>query len=532
MQCEDTIRKFLEAVDQFERIVNDSEFIRLERLTDEQLIGTKQHAGIITRYLSLSQSDTAVMEDMTIEPDKMCIGDKILCLHTLSDLDDLPQSVSTDSRFERLSTDRGDCRLSYAAPVGLLLNCNHIYNQMIFIDNHEETIKKLEKQAKNMHSLSRYSRSNQINKEWLDMYLNEAQSLGLTAVRCHFNVMAWADDPDEWKCIKNEVGSQLALMNCTPRHNTVDVPTVFWGSIPGNEGDFPSEETFYTFEQQALCFFNEETNYRDSPSPFGIKLSDRLTGKPLHVDLSDEPMRRGIIHNSNRFILGPSGSGKSFFTNHMVRQYYEQGAHILLVDTGNSYKGLCELIRHKTAGEDGIYFTYTDKQPISFNPFYTQDGVYEIEKRESIKTLLLTLWKRDDEPPTRAEEVTLSDAVNLFLMHIQKRELEASFNGFYEFVDTQYRKRLEQKKVREKDFDIETFLNVLAPYYKGGEYDYLLNSAQQMDLLSKRFIVFELDAIRDHKILLPVTTLVIMETFINKMRRLQGVRKMILIEEA
>ena len=135
---------------------------------------------------------------------------------------------------------------------------------------------------------------------------------------------------------------------------------------------------------------------------------DRVTGKPLHIDISDLPMKKGIITNRNKFILGPSGSGKSFFTNHMVRQYYEQNAHVLLVDTGNSYLGLCEMINRKTHGEDGIYFTYTTENPIAFNPFYVEDGIFDIEKKESIKTLILTLWKRDDEAPTRAEEVALS----------------------------------------------------------------------------------------------------------------------------
>ena len=179
-----------------------------------------------------------------------------------------------------------------------------------------------------MHSLSRYSRANQINKEWIEKYLNEAHSFGLTSVRCHCNVMAWSDDRDDLKRIKNDVGSQLALMECKPRYNTVDTPTLYWAGIPGNAGDFPSEESFYTFIEQAVCFFTEETNYRDSPSPFGIKMVDRLTGRPLHVDISDLPMKKGIITNRNKFILGPSGSGKSFFTNHMVRQYYEQGTHV------------------------------------------------------------------------------------------------------------------------------------------------------------------------------------------------------------
>ena len=533
MRDTDAVTRFLEAAEQMERILNDSGLVHVERLTETEIVGTADDAGLLARYFALSDERSPVVnEDIRLDPGVMRIGDKFLTMHTLSDLDMLPQSVATDFRYERLSTDRSDCRLSFAAPVGLLLSCNHVYNQVIFLDDHDETLKRLEASARNMNSLAAYSRSNAINREWIEMYLNEAHSQGLRSVRCHCNVMAWAESEAELKRIRNDVGSQLALMGCTPRHNTVDVPVLFWAAIPGNEADFPAEESFYTFLDQALCLFNGETNYRSSLSPFGIKMSDRLSGIPLHLDISDLPMKRGVITNRNKFILGPSGSGKSYLTNHLVRQYWEQGAHILLVDTGNSYQGLCSLIHAKTKGRDGVYFTYTEEAPIAFNPFYVEDGVYDVEKRESLKTLLLTLWKRESEEPTRSEEVALSNAVNLYLSKLRAdRSIVPSFDTFYEFVETDYRRLLEQKRVREKDFDLENFLNVLEPYYKGGEYDYLLNSDKQLDLLDKRFIVFELDNISSNRTLLPVVTLIIMETFISKMRRLKGVRKMILIEE-
>ena len=533
MRDTDAVTRFLEAAEQMERILNDSGLVRVERLTEAEIVGTADDAGLLARYFALSDERRPVVnEDIRLDPGTMRIGDKYLSMHTLSDLDVLPQSVATDFRYERLSTDRSDCRLSFAAPVGLLLSCNHVYNQVIFLDDHDETLKRLEASARNMNSLAAYSRSNAINREWIEMYLNEAHSQGLRSVRCHCNVMAWAESEAELKRIRNDVGSQLALMGCTPHHNTVDVPVLFWAAIPGNEADFPAEESFYTFLDQALCLFNEETNYRSSLSPFGIKMSDRLSGIPLHLDISDLPMKRGVITNRNKFILGPSGSGKSFFTNHLVRQYWEQGSHILLVDTGNSYQGLCSLIHAKTKGRDGVYFTYTEEAPIAFNPFYVEDGVYDVEKRESLKTLLLTLWKRESEEPMRSEEVALSNAVNLYLSKLRAdRSIVPSFDTFYEFVTTDYRRLLEQKRVREKDFDLANFLNVLEPYYKGGEYDYLLNSDKQLDLLDKRFIVFELDNISSNRTLLPVVTLIIMETFISKMRRLKGVRKMILIEE-
>ena len=159
--------------------------------------------------------------------------------------------------------------------------------------------------------------------------------------------------------------------------------------------------------------------------------------------------------------------------------------------------------------------------------------MFDIEKKESIKTLILTLWKRDDEPPTRAEEVALSNAVNLFLEKIRTdRSVVPSFNTFYEFIRDEYQEILKLKRTREKDFDVFNFLNVLEPYYRGGEYDFLLNSDRQLDLLNKRFIVFELDNIKDNKVLFPIVTIIIMETFINKMRKLKGIRKMILLEEA
>ena len=533
MRDTDAVTRFLEAAEQMERILNDSGLVHVERLTETEIVGTADDAGLLARYFALSDERSPVVnEDIRLDPGVMRIGDKFLTMHTLSDLDMLPQSVATDFRYERLSTDRSDCRLSFAAPVGLLLSCNHVYNQVIFLDDHDETLKRLEASARNMNSLAGYSRSNAINREWIEMYLNEAHSQGLRSVRCHCNVMAWAESEAELKRIRNDVGSQLALMGCTPHHNTVDVPVLFWAAIPGNEADFPAEESFYTFLDQALCLFNGETNYRSSLSPFGIKMSDRLSGIPIHLDISDLPMKRGVITNRNKFILGPSGSGKSYLTNHLVRQYWEQGAHILLVDTGNSYQGLCSLIHAKTKGRDGVYFTYTEEAPIAFNPFYVEDGVYDVEKRESLKTLLLTLWKRESEEPTRSEEVALSNAVNLYLSKLRTdRSIVPSFDTFYEFVETDYRRLLEQKRVREKDFDLANFLNVLEPYYKGGEYDYLLNSDKQLDLLDKRFIVFELDNISSNRTLLPVVTLIIMETFISKMRRLKGVRKMILIEE-
>jgi conjugation system TraG family ATPase len=199
----------------------------------------------------------------------------------------------------------------------------------------------------------------------------------------------------------------------------------------------------------------------------------------------------------------------------------------VVVDVGHSYRGLCDLV-------NGYYFTYSEKEPIKFNPFFIAPGdSLDTEKKESIKTMLLALWKKSDETYNRSEYVALSNALQMFYDKLEAhREIFACFDSFYEFLQVEFVEVLTRDKVKEKDFDVTNFLYVLRPFFRGGEYDYLLNAKENLELLSQPFIVFELDNIKDHPILFPVVTIIIMEVFINKMRKLKGVRKMILIEEA
>lgn len=377
-----------------------------------------------------------------------------------------------------------------------------------------------------LQSLAAYSRKNAIALDATNAFLNEAISGQRMPVRAHFNLLVWTEKKEELNELNNKVSAALAQMEAVAKKETTGAPQIFWAGIPGNAADFPMNETFDCFAEQASCFLNLETGYRSSISPVGLRLGDRLTGKPVHVDISDEPIKKGICTNRNKFILGPSGSGKSFFTNHMVRSYYEQGSHIVLVDVGHSYKGLCDLV-------NGYYFTYQETNPIKFNPFYIGEGdALDTEKKESIKTLILALWKKDNEVFKRSEYVALSNALTLYYAHIRKSGEFACFNTFYEFLRDEFVPILDEDKVKDRDFDVANLLYVLRPYYQGGEFDYLLNATENIDLLNERFIVFELDNIKDHPILFPVVTIIIMEVFISKMRKLKGIRKMILIEEA
>lgn len=160
---------------------------------------------------------------------------------------------------------------------------------------------------------------------------------------------------------------------------------------------------------------------------------------------------------------------------------------------------------------------------------------FSVEKKDSIKTLLLTLWKSEDEKITKTESGELGSAVSAYIRKIQQdRSIVPSFDTFYEYMLDDYRAELDKRdiKVSRDDFNIDNFLTTLRQYYKGGRYDFLLNSKENIDLLNKRFIVFEIDSIKDNAELFPVVTIIIMEAFINKMRRLKGVRKMLICEEA
>ena len=171
----------------------------------------------------------------------------------------------------------------------------------------------------------------------------------------------------------------------------------------------------------------------------------------------------------------------------------------------------------------------------SFNPFYTDDYVFDVEKKDSIKTLLLTLWKSEDDKVTKTESGELGSAVNAYIERIRAdRSIVPSFNTFYEYMRDDYRRELAEReiKVEKSDFNIDNMLTTMRQYYRGGRYDFLLNSTENIDLLGKRFIVFEIDSIKENRELFPVVTIIIMEAFINKMRRLKGVRKQLIVEEA
>ena len=518
---------FFDAVAQFTRVLEDSGYFKLLRLDEEALCGTANHPGVLERYcFLLGEHSPSVLRDVHLKGG-ISVGEKRVELFSLSDAEDLPANCGPRINYEPYSTDRSKFSVGFASPLGLLLDTEHIYNQYIFIGDERKTLKDLEAKRRRLNSLSAYSRENAAARDAVNDFLNEAVVMQRLPVRAHFNVLCWSAEELSGQSIGTKVASAMAGLDAVCKLERDGAPQIWYAGIPGNAADFPMNDSFDTFLEQGCCFLNLEGNYRSSDSGFGLRLADRLSGFPLHVDLSDEPMRLGLITNRNKFILGPSGSGKSFFTNHLMRSSFAGGAHVVIVDIGHSYRGLCE-----QAG--GYYFTYSEDSPICFNPFFIAAGeVLDTEKKESIKTLLLALWKREGESYRQSEYVAVSNALNLYYAYLSDHPaVFACFDSFYEFLMEDFLEVLKDGRVAERNFDIDNFLFVLNPYYKNGEFGYLLNARENMDLLNQPFIVFEIDSIKSHPILFPIVTLIIMEMYVSKMRKLKGVRKIILIEES
>jgi conjugation system TraG family ATPase len=507
--------------------INAGGLMRARQLKGEELAGTAEKTGLIEQYANLNLSHLSPrFEDVGFSKGSLRVGNKEVVVATLAEAEHLPNSCSPNGRYEPYSTVSTDFPIGFATHLGPLLDLDHLYNLYIVKEAPGPILKKLETNRQRLHSLSLRNRTNAATVADIDAYLEQAAKPGNSPVKVHINVMAWTDQIITGE-LKNQVAAAIAHTGAVPHFETVITPVLWWAGIPGNAADLPMEETFYSFPAPALCWFIPESGEPQASAPSGIRLGDRLSGVPVTVDLSDEPLRKGLINNLNKFIVSSSGSGKSFLMNHIVRSNHEQGVHATILDMGGSYKGLCQLL-------DGYYFECSETRSISFNPFLLAEGEsLDTEKKESLKALLQILWKKTDEGFRRSEYVALSNMIEGFYAYLsENRELPPSFDLFYCWVLEFFQPQLEKDGIRETDFDCRNFLYVLRPYHRGGEYADLLNAQKNTDLFNQRLIVFDLDSIKDHPILFPVTTLIVMELFISKMRKLKGVRKVIILEEA
>lgn len=482
------LTEFLAQAWQFKRLLEDHPLLTLKQLKAADYSSIGQRPGLLERYFYLESND-ALIRDVQMKP-SLQIGGQRLALYSLGDAKLWPAACAPSRRLERYSTEVSQVSAGFVSPLAQLLPCNHIYNQYLEIEDTARVVAKLEQKRLRMRALSAHSRENLLASESIDAFLQETIARQAQPVRAHFNLLIWASTEAGLSQAQEQTVAALSGMNVVAKQESIAAPQLFWAGIPGNATDLPRQETFQTLLEPAVCLLNMEGESRESTLPLGLRLGERLSGKPLTINLNEEPKAKGLTGNDNKFILGPSGSGKSFFTNHLIRSYFDAGAHLVLIDVGDSYQGLCALLK-------GYYFAYEDDKPFRFNPFLLskemiQEGTYDMEKREFLKTLLITLWKSPHESHTMQEYTGLSDAIRLYGMEMAESLEYPCFDSFYEYLSSDYAK----EKFHSAFFNLYDFLYVLRPYYKGGEFDYLLNAREQVDVLSQPFIVFELDRIK------------------------------------
>jgi len=493
--------------------------IGCKSLSKEKAIGDEKSLGLIERFLSLNFTDNHPALGGIDFRDRLKVMDRFVEVLSLSDYSHIPAELRPVSDHPQTGLP-----VSLVYPVSYHLPFSHITNQFIYIPEQQEIKGYLESSYKKIYSLSKFSSENKVNAGLIESFLDHVQTSGEKIVKTHFNVMLFDTSLKDMKQHKSETASAFSMMNCFPYQHTHDLPMLFFACVPYST-QLPETELFITQVPQACCLTGFEGELKNSPSDFTIRLSDRLEGCPVKIDISDEPMHKHLIHNRNKIIIGGSGSGKSFFTNHLLRQYAEsENCHIVLLDVGRSYELLTGYLNERLKAQGGAMMVeFTTENPISFNPFILE-GELDIERKQTILSVIYTIYK---ENLSEMEKDVIAHSLTAFF---EFEESERSFNGYYKFCQSYIPTLVKEQSI---EFNANEFFFILGKYYRDGEYGYLLNKQMDTDeFFHCPFIVFELDNIKDHAVIFPVATLIIIDIFMQKMRRLKGVRKVICIEEA
>jgi conjugation system TraG family ATPase len=480
----------------------------------------KELTNLLNRFVAFNFSDEVYcFDNFTASDESIKIGSRTIKSISLVDIDEI-NFPATIKPYTNLN-------LGFSLPVDLMHFLHTIpgtdtiaYNQTIQIPDQRMELAKL--QAKRKRHTSMPDPANDLAVEDIDRVMSDIAKDNQLLVFGHYNIILSASDQVIDRAT-NYIESSLFSFGIIPSKNATNQLELFRGAIPGNQLELKHYDKFQTTTDAAICLMFKESLLKDEESDFQIFFSDRQ-GIPVAIDTSDLPIHTQRMNNRNKFILGPSGSGKSFFTNHLFRQYAKQNTDIILVDTGHSYSGLCQYY-------GGRYITYSEEKPITMNPFRINREEFNEEKREFLKSLIALLWKGSDGTISQIEDSVLSSVVSAYYEDFYAKNRESKYLNFQSFYDFSISK-IEDINARESiDFDIRSYRFILKKFCLAGEYGAILNNEMDSSLFDDKFIVFEIDAIKEHKILFPLTTIIIMDVFLQKMRHKKN-RKALIIEEA
>lgn len=464
----------------------------------------------VDRYFSMNFNDKTVsMTNFKVDEESISMGNKRCKVYSLVDVD----CVSTPS-IVRPFTNIEVNNVSMPVDMVSLVDCIPsadvvVYNQMFFIPNQKRELSLLDKK-KNRHA-SMPNPSNQIAVEDIKKVQDVIARENKQLVYAHFNLVVGVPiDADIQKCtnhLENSFG-RLGIHISKRAYNQLEL---FVNSFPGNcYSTNPEYDRFLTLSDAAACLMYKERIQHSEETPLKIYYTDRQ-GVPVAIDISGKEGKNKITDNSNFFCLGPSGSGKSFHMNSVVRQMWEQNTDVVMVDTGNSYEGLCEYV-------GGKYISYTDEHPITMNPFAIKHEELNIEKIGFLKNLVMLIWKGTQGEVTKTEDRLIEQVITeYFDEYFMKKQIEnLSFNTFYEYSKVRIPQIIKENNLA--GIDLASYNYLLKDFYKGGSHELTLNENLDTKLFDETFIVFEIDSIKDDPLLFPLVTLIIMDVFIQRVQ--------------
>lgn len=442
----------------------------------------------VDRYFSMNFNDKTVsMTNFKVDEESICMGNKRCKVYSLVDVD----CVSTPSivrPFTNIEVNNVSMPVDMVSLVDSILSADVVvYNQMFFIPNQKRELSLLDKK-KNRHA-SMPNPSNQIAVEDIKKVQDVIARENKQLVYAHFNlVVGVPKDADIQKCtnhLENSFG-RLGIHISKRAYNQLEL---FVNSFPGNcYSTNPEYDRFLTLSDAAACLMYKERIQHSEETPLKIYYTDRQ-GVPVAIDISGKEGKNKITDNSNFFCLGPSGSGKSFHMNSVVRQMWEQNTDVVMVDTGNSYEGLCEYV-------GGKYISYTDEHPITMNPFAIKREELNIEKIGFLKNLVMLIWKGTQGEVTKTEDRLIEQVITeYFDEYFMKKQIEnLSFNTFYEYSKVRIPQIIKENNLA--GIDLASYNYLLKDFYKGGSHELTLNENLDTKLFDETFIVFEIDSIK------------------------------------
>ena len=477
----------------------------------------------VDRYFTLDfNSPVVTMNNFKVDDEGIGMGDRKCRVFSLVDVDcaGLPSLVRP---FTNVEVNNTGMPLDLMSAIDSIPEAETvIYNQMIFIPNQKRELSALEKK-KNRHA-SIPNPSNQIAVEDIKQVQEVVAREGKQLVYTHFNLVVCCPRNADMQKPVNHLENMFGRMGIHISKRAYNQLELFVNSFPGNCYNMdPEYDRFLTLSDAATCLMYKEHVQLSEDTPLKIYYTDRK-GMPVAIDITGKEGKVKMTDNSNFFCLGPSGSGKSFHMNSVVRQLHEQGTDVVMVDTGNSYEGLCEYL-------GGKYISYTEEKPITMNPFKITKEEINIEKINFLKNLILQIWKGSEGIVTKTEDRLIGQAIEEYYRSYFTGKIDAplSFNSFFDFAVVRIPEIITKNEL--KGIDTADLNYQLRDFYKGGSHETTLNENMDSTLFDETFIVFEIDAIKDDATLFPIVTLIIMDVFLQKMR-LKKNRKVLVIEEA